>query len=235
MRQAELQAASQSALVGVALTDLYPSFTLVGSIGLVSATGTDTTRTGNSGVVELIDSDSLQYSVGPSFSWNVLNYGRIKNNVRVQDARLQQLLVVYQDTVLQAVREVEDAMVAFVRRQQANGILAEAVIAAKRSADLSLLRYKEGFSGYQRVLDAQQSLVAQQQRYASSQGDAVRSLVAIYKALGGGWQIRQGRDFVDQGTRAVMEQRTDWGELLTPGEAQSEEIGDPSARRRPDW
>jgi len=235
VRQAELQAASQSALVGVALTDLYPSFTLVGSIGLVSATGTDTTRTGNSGVVELIDSDSLQYSVGPSFSWNVLNYGRIKNNVRVQDARLQQLLVVYQDTVLQAVREVEDAMVAFVRRQQANGILAEAVRAAKRSADLSLLRYKEGFSGYQRVLDAQQSLVAQQQRYASSQGDAVRSLVAIYKALGGGWQIREGRDFVDQRTRAVMEQRTDWGELLTPGEAQSEEIGDPSARRRPDW
>jgi NodT family efflux transporter outer membrane factor (OMF) lipoprotein len=235
VRQAELQAASQSALVGVALTDLYPSFTLVGSIGLVSATGTDTTRTGNSGVAELIDSDSLQYSVGPSFSWNVLNYGRIKNNVRVQDARLQQLLVVYQDSVLQAVREVEDAMVAFVRRQQANAILAEAVTAAKRSADLSLLRYKEGFSGYQRVLDAQQSLVAQQQRYASSQGDAVRSLVAIYKALGGGWQIREGRDFVDQGTRAVMEQRTDWGELLTPGEAQSEEIGDPSARRSPDW
>jgi NodT family efflux transporter outer membrane factor (OMF) lipoprotein len=235
VRQAELRAASQSALVGVALTDLYPSFTLVGSIGLVSATGTDTTRTGNSGVVELIDSDSLQYSVGPSFSWNVLNYGRIKNNVRVQDARLQQLLVVYQDTVLQAVREVEDAMVAYVRRQQANAILAEAVTAAKRSADLSLLRYKEGFSGYQRVLDAQQSLVAQQQRYASSQGDAVRSLVAIYKALGGGWQIREGRGFVDQGTRAVMEQRTDWGELLNPGEAQSEEIGDPSARRRPDW
>ena len=235
VRQAELQAAAQSALVGVALTDLYPSFTLVGSVGLVSATGTDTTRTGNSGVVELIDSDSLQYTVGPSFSWNVLNYGRIKNNVRVQDARLQQLLVVYQDTVLQAVREVEDAMVAFVRRQQANRILTQAVVAAKRSADLSLLRYREGFSGYQRVLDAQQSLVAQQQRYATSQGDAVRSLIAIYKALGGGWQIREGRDFVDEGTRAVMEQRTDWGELLDPGEAQPEEVGDPSARRRPDW
>ncbi len=111
VRQAELQAAAQSALVGVALSDLYPSFTLLGSVGLVSATGTDTTRTGNSGVVELFDGDSLQYSAGPSFSWNVLNYGRIKNNVRVQDARLQQLLVGYQDTVLQAVREVEDALV----------------------------------------------------------------------------------------------------------------------------
>jgi NodT family efflux transporter outer membrane factor (OMF) lipoprotein len=235
VRQAELQAAAQSALVGVALSDLYPSFTLLGSVGLVSATGTDTTRTGNSGVVELFDGDSLQYSAGPSFSWNVLNYGRIKNNVRVQDARLQQLLVGYQDTVLQAVREVEDAMVAFVRRQEANRILSEAVVAAKRSADLSLLRYKEGFSGYQRVLDAQQSLVAQQQRYASSQGAAVRSLIAIYKALGGGWQIREGRDFVDEGTRTVMEQRTDWGELLEPGAAQPEEVGDPSARRRPDW
>lgn len=235
VRQAELQAAAQSALVGVALSDLYPSFTLLGSVGLVSATGTDTTRTGNSGVVELFDGDSLQYSAGPSFSWNVLNYGRIKNNVRVQDARLQQLLVGYQDTVLQAVREVEDAMVAFVRRQEANRILSEAVVAAKRSADLSLLRYKEGFSGYQRVLDAQQSLVAQQQRYASSQGAAVRSLIAIYKALGGGWQIREGRGFVDEGTRTVMEQRTDWGELLEPGAAQPEEVGDPSARRRPDW
>jgi hypothetical protein len=126
-------------------------------------------------------------------------------------------------------------MVAFVRRQEANRILAEAVVAAKRSADLSLLRYKEGFSGYQRVLDAQQSLVAQQQRYASSQGAAVRSLIAIYKALGGGWQIRDGRGFVDEGTRTVMEQRTDWGKLLDPGEAQPEEVGDPSARRRPDW
>ena len=235
VRQAELRAAAQSALVGVALADLYPSFTLLGSVGLVSATGTDTTRTGNSGVIELFDGDSLQYSAGPSFSWNVLNYGRIKNNVRVQDARLQQLLVDYQDTVLQAVREVEDAMVSFVRRQEANRILSEAVVAAKRSADLSLLRYKEGFSGYQRVLDAQQSLVAQQQRYASSQGAAVRSLIAIYKALGGGWQIREGRDFVDEGTRTVMEQRTDWGELLEPGAAQPEEVGDPSARRHPDW
>jgi outer membrane protein TolC len=77
-----------------------------------------------------------------------------------------------------------------------------------------MLQYKEGFSGYQRVLDAQKSLFAQQNRYASSQGQAVQSVVQLYKALGGGWEVREGRPFVDENTLATMRERTNWGDLL---------------------
>jgi len=93
VRRAELQALAQNALVGVAQADLYPSFTLTGSLGLSAAEGTSSTGTGDSGADQLFRSDSLAYSIGPTFVWPFLNYGRIRNNVRVQDARLQQALI----------------------------------------------------------------------------------------------------------------------------------------------
>jgi NodT family efflux transporter outer membrane factor (OMF) lipoprotein len=232
VRQVELQARAQSALIGVAEADLYPSFTLAGSIGVSAADGTDTTRTGDSGPGELFRSDSLVFQGGPAFSWNILNYGRIKNNVRIQDARFQQLLISYQDTVLAAAQEVEDSMVAYVRGLEQERILAESVEAAKRSVDLSTLRYREGLSDYQRVLDAQQSLFTQQSRYVANRGALVASVVGLYKALGGGWQIREGQDFVDDQNKQMMEDRTDWGDLLEPGATDPVPEGE---RRRPDW
>lgn len=232
VRRAELQAAAQSALIGVAEADLYPSFTLSGSVGLSAADGTDTTRTGDTGPGELFNSDSLVFQGGPAFSWNILNYGRIKNNVRVQDARLQQLLIAYQDTVLAAAQEVEDSMVAYVRGLEQGVILGQSVEAAKRSVDLSTLRYKEGFSDYQRVLDAQQSLFTQQQRYVANQGAVISSVVSLYKALGGGWQIRDGQEFVDEDNKEMMRDRVDWGELLEPG---STDPAPKDQRRKPDW
>jgi len=165
VRRAEFLAMAQNAQVGVATANLYPSFSIVGSLGLAAAGNTDTTRTGDSGVGELFRAESLTYSIGPSFVWPFLNYGRIKNNVRVQDARLQQSLIQYRETVIQAAREVEDAMVLFVGSQQQDEILTASVISAKRSSVLSMLRYKEGFANYQRVLDSQQKLFGQQQRY----------------------------------------------------------------------
>lgn len=213
VRRAELFAMAQNAQVGVAKANLYPSFSIAGSLGLAAAGSTDTTRTGDSGIGELFRSESLTYSIGPSFVWPFLNYGRIKNNIRVQDARLQQALIQYRETVIQAAREVEDAMVAYVGSQQQDEILTASVISAKRSTDLSMLRYKEGFADYQRVLDAQQRLFQQQQRYVSNKGTAVRSIAAVYRALGGGWQNHSG-GFVDEATRIEMEQRIDWGEML---------------------
>jgi NodT family efflux transporter outer membrane factor (OMF) lipoprotein len=221
VRRAEAQAMAQNALVGVATADLYPSFSLRGSIGLSAAGGTDTTRTGDSGFIELFNPDSLTYSVGPAFSWPFLNYGRIRNNIRVQDARLQQTLVFFSETVNQAVRDVEDALVVFVGSQQENGILEQAVDSAKRSTVLALLRYKEGFADYQRVLDAQQALFGQQQRYASNRGASVRSLVSLYRALGGGWQSDE-RVFVDDETRKTMTERTNWGDLLESDDPEPE-------------
>jgi hypothetical protein len=95
-----------------------------------------------------------------------------------------------------------------------------------------LLRYQEGFSGYQRVLDAQQALINQQNSYVQNRGLSARNVVAIYKALGGGWEVRQGRAFVDENTLTVMRERTNWGSLLDgPVTEETSEDG----MRRPDW
>ena len=179
MRRAELFAMAQNAQVGVAKADLYPSFSINGSLGVAASGDTTTTRTGDSGIGELFRSESVTYTVGPSFVWPFLNYDRIKNNIRVQDARLQQALVQYQETVIQAARDVEDAMVAFVGSQQQDDILTDTVESAKRSTELSMVRYQEGFADYQRVLDAQQALFAQQQRYVSNKGLAIQSLIGV--------------------------------------------------------
>ncbi len=213
VRRAELLALAQNAQVGVATANLYPSFSISGTLGLAAAGNTDTTSTGNSGIGELFSSDSLTYSIGPSFVWPFLNYGRIKNNIRVEDARLQQALVQYRETVIQAAREVEDSMVSFSGSIAQGDILAQAVAAAFRSTELSMLRYKEGFADYQRVLDSQQRLFNQQQRYISNKGDAVSSLISMYRALGGGWQTHDGV-FVDEASRLQMEERVDWGDYL---------------------
>lgn len=208
VRQAELTAMAQNAQIGLAKADLYPSFSLVGSIGL-SAGGP-----GDSNFGDLFSADALTFSVGPSFVWPFLNYGRIKNNVRVQDVRLQQALVAYRETVLQAAREAEDAMAAFIGSREQTALLADTVKSAQRSNELSTLRYTEGFSDYQRVLNAQQSLFTQQQRYIGTQGSAVLDLISLYKALGGGWQGRDGLPWIDPETLETMQQRTDWGEVL---------------------
>jgi len=210
LRQAELQAVAQNAQVGVATADLYPSIALSGSLGVVSISR----DVGGGGSSDLFSSDSLSYNAGASFTWPVLNYGRIRNNIRVQDAKLQQAIVSYQQTVLDAAQEVDDAMVSLAGAQAQKVILHDAVEAARRSNELSMLQYKEGFSGYQRVLDAQKSLFSQQNRYAASQGQAVQSLVQLYKALGGGWEVREGRPFVNENTLTVMRERTNWGDIL---------------------
>lgn len=228
VRQAELLAVAQNALVGVATADLYPSIALNGTFGIVSISK----DAGGGGASELIGSDSISYTAGATFSWPFLNYGRIRNNIRVQDARLQQALVNYQDVVLNAARETDDAIVSLAGTQEQETILARSVIAAKRSNDLSLLRYKEGFSGYQRVLDAQQALIRQQNSYVQNRGLSARNVVDIYKALGGGWEVRQGRAFVDENTLSVMRERTNWGGLLDkPVEDDNSEDG----MRHPDW
>ena len=214
VRGTELLAMAQNARVGVATADLYPSFSLVGTLGLAAAGNTDTTRTGDSGFSELFRSESVTYAAGASFVWPFFNYGRIENNIRVEDARLQQALIQYRETVLQAAREVEDAMAAFDGSRQQDVILTEAVEAALRSSELSLLRFQEGFADYQRVIDAQQSLIAQQQRYVSNRGAVIRSLVALYRGLGGGWQSAGQRKFVDEESRLQMERRTDWDDML---------------------
>jgi NodT family efflux transporter outer membrane factor (OMF) lipoprotein len=230
VRRAELQAAAQSALVGVAKADLYPHFTLIGSIGLQSS-DSPLTRQGDSDLSDLFSSKSFTYFTGPSLTWDLLNYGRIKNQVRVQDARLQQLVVNYQTTVLNAAREAEDAMAEFIEGQLQAKYLAEAVTASKRSVDISALQYGEGLTGYQRVLDAQRGLRIDQDSLALVRGAVAISLVNMYKALGGGWKSRPGQEVVKPETQQEMAERTDWGGLLE----KPQQGGTDSDWRWPDW
>ncbi|NIR32388.1 MAG: efflux transporter outer membrane subunit [Gammaproteobacteria bacterium] len=236
VRRAELQALSQSALIGVAQADLYPSFVLLGSIGFEAASGTSTTKSGNAGLDELFTGDSLAFVGGPRVTWNIFNYGRIKNNVRVQDARFQQLMVSYQNTVLQAAQEVEDATVAFLRSQEQAAFLADSAVAARRSVDLALIQYRDGATDYTRVLQTQQALASQQDQLTATRGDIARNLIAMYRALGGGWQLREGQDFVPEGTKAMMRERTDWGGLLAPAALDVPPPEEPQPLfRRPDF
>lgn len=206
VRQAELLAIAQNALVGFSKTDLYPRFSLTGSIGLSSSNSFG----------DLFQNDALSYSFGPSFVWPFLNYDRIVNNIRVQDARLQQALINYQQTVIQAAREAEDAMATLNGSQQQVVLLKETVISAQRSNKLATLLYKEGLADYQRVLDSQKALFSQQQNLVNTQGNYVRSLIALYKALGGGWENQSELATISEKSIEQMRERTNWGDFLSP-------------------
>jgi NodT family efflux transporter outer membrane factor (OMF) lipoprotein len=238
IRLAEYQIATQSPLIGVSKAELFPAFQLFGSIGLATSTSRNTKAGGPGGsdFGDLFSSDSLEFFGGPSFTWNLFNYGRIKNRVRTEDARLQQLAVNYTDTVLRAHQEVEDSLVGFLRKQQEAGYLRDSVKASQRSVDLSMLQYKEGMVDYQRVLDTQRSLSDQQDFWTATRGEVILNLVSLYKALGGGWQIREGKDFVSKKNLEEMQKRTDWGDLLQPEAVETPAAPEQRKQWRwPDW
>jgi outer membrane protein TolC len=148
-------------------------------------------------------------------NWPFLNYGRLENAVRVEDARFQQLLVGYRDTVLKAVQEVEDALTGFVKAQDVVAAEQRSVTASRRSVELAIVQYREGAADYQRVLDAQRSLLTEQNTLAQASSSVSTNVIALYKALGGGWELRQGQPFVPEITQAEMKRRTNWGDLLS--------------------
>ena len=181
IRQAERQVAAQSALIGVAAADLFPGFSIVGAVQVQAEDFSD-----------LFESASTASFVAPGFNWNLLNYGRLINNVRVQEARFQQLAITYQQKVLEANAEVENGIVSFLRGQQRLVEVQGAVEASERSVDLAQIQYREGATDFNRVFILETALTNQQDLVATAEGDIAKSLVAIYKAMGGGWQIRFG-------------------------------------------
>lgn len=203
VRAAELAAATQSAQVGIAMADLYPQFILSGSIGLQASGGRDlfsaasTTGLANAGVV-----------------WNVLNYGRIKNNVRAQDAAYQALIANYQNTVLTAYSEVESAMVAYAQSRKQVGFYENSVAASRKAAEIAVDQYRDGIADYSRILNTQTALLRSQANLIEARQQVSSNLVAVYKGLGGGWQIRQNQEFLPETVLAEMAYRTDWGDLL---------------------
>ena len=180
VRRAERQAAAQSALIGVAEADFYPHIAITGTIGYSAQH-----------LKDLFRSASLAGAVGPSFQWNILNYGRILNNVRLQDARLQELLIVYQNTVLTAAQDVENGLVIFLRAQQRAQFQAASVADAEEAVKIALKnQWPAGLIDFTRVTQLEQNLVQVQDTLAQARGEIGLGLIQVYRALGGGWQIR---------------------------------------------
>jgi NodT family efflux transporter outer membrane factor (OMF) lipoprotein len=176
--RAEREVAAQSAQIGVAEADLYPRLTINGFLGYAA-----------NDLSDLFTPKSVLSIILPTVQWNVLNYGRIANNIAVQDARLQQNALQYQQTVLRAGREVEDALVGFIQAQQQAARLEASVREAERSVQLVITQFEGGITDFNRVFNAQSLLVNQQDQLAQSRGAISLNLIQIYRALGGGWEF----------------------------------------------
>jgi NodT family efflux transporter outer membrane factor (OMF) lipoprotein len=230
IKSAEHQAAAQCAEIGVAKSDLYPALSLTGTFGFLSSDA------GKFSLSDMFQWKSRTVQAGPSVRWDIFNYGRIKNNVRVQDARFQELLIAYQSAVLKAQQEVEDNLTAFLRAQERAESLARSTAAAKKSLDLAVVLYRAGLADFTTVLTSQQALLNEQDKLAVTLGNISGSLVGVYRALGGGWEIREGKDLVPRDIEEEMAKRTDWGKLLAPASYHSPAAEEPkSLIRAPDW
>ena len=176
IRKAERELAAQTARIGVATADLYPRFTLKGSIGL------EALSPGN-----LISYRSRASSIGPRVTWAVFDAGAIRKNIEAQSALQEQALIQYETALLSALEEVENALVAYANEQVRRQSLLEASQAAQRAAKLARDRYAAGLIDFQVVLDADRSLLSLQSQMAESDGKVTSNLIALYKVLGGGW------------------------------------------------
>jgi NodT family efflux transporter outer membrane factor (OMF) lipoprotein len=203
VRRAERTLAAQSARIGIAKADLLPQFSLTGTIEVTAEHADD-----------LFTHNAFEAFGGPGFRWAILNYGRLTNNVRVEDARYQALVGDYESTVLAAQAEVESAIAEFLGAQKQVDFLSRSVEAARRAVQVADTQYREGAVDYTRVLNTQQFLVQGQDRLVDTKGTVALSLTALYKALGGGWQMREGHGFVSHETGEQMRARTWWGKLV---------------------
>lgn len=185
IRASERAIAAQTEQIGIATSDLYPHFSINGEIALQSETVTD-----------LFKSSSSAGSISPTVQWNLLNYGRIINNVKLQGYGLEELITSYQNTVLTANQEVEDALVAYLKNQQRVNYLKSATQETEQALKLLTISFEEGDISFTGVFVLQGQLTTRQDQYAAARGDVLNSLINLYKALGGGWEIRT-RDQTD--------------------------------------
>jgi NodT family efflux transporter outer membrane factor (OMF) lipoprotein len=222
VRAAERSAAAQSARIGQAVADLYPRISITGATGFVSSTfeGARTPNLGN-----IFDANSFAGFIGLQVNWPILNYGRITGNVRVQDARYEEAVAAYQETVLRAAGDVEGGLSDFLRSKERTTYLVEAVDASERSVELSLIQYRAGAVDFIRVNTAQTALVQQQDSLVVSRAAISLGAVRTYRALGGGWEIREGQEFIDKDTADRMRARTNWGDVLKPGWQDRTDLG----------
>ena len=175
--QAEREVAAATARVGVAAADLFPRFFLTGAAGLQSFNSSDFFTAG-----------SRFWSLGPSMRWPIFSAGRIRQNIKVQNARLEQSLIRYEQTVLTSLEEVENALVACGKEEEHHQALVQSEVANRRAVELADERYRSGLVDFLNVLETQRSLLAVQDDLARSERTTDQNLVRLYKALGGGWE-----------------------------------------------
>jgi multidrug efflux system outer membrane protein len=180
IRQAEAGVHAATARIGVAEADLYPRFTITGSIGVKA-----------SDFGSWLDWSSRLWSIGPGVTWRVFDMGRIRSDIAQQEALQDQSLIAYQKTVLTALQEVEGALISLDKEQEHRNALVDAVAFNQKAVDLSIKLYTEGQTDFLNVLQAQRALFLTQDALAQSTQTISTNLVALYKALGGGWDLRE--------------------------------------------
>jgi outer membrane protein, multidrug efflux system len=180
VQRAERELAASTARIGVAKADYFPKFSLTGFAALESISASD-----------WFDYDSRAWSAGPTVQWELFEAGRIRANVRVQNARQEQSLDAYQQTVLVALKETESALTAYAREEVRRKLLSQSVEANQQALELSTQLYKSGLSDFIRVLDSERSLYAAQDALVQSDQTVSLNLVQLYKALGGGWEAAE--------------------------------------------
>ncbi len=176
VRAAERLLAAQTERIGIATSELYPRLSISGVFGFLSTDATDAFHWG-----------SRTFSIGGALNWNIFNGGSVRSLIDVEDARTKQALLKYEKTILNALKEVEDALVQFADGKRRLVALQHSVEVAKRTLDLSLTLYKEGLKDFQSTLDAERVLFDAENGYAEAEGITTISLVNLYRALGGGW------------------------------------------------
>ncbi len=176
IRRAERQLAAQTARIGMATAELYPRFNILGVFGLAAGKTS-----------ALFTSGSQTYTLGGGITWNLFAGGSIRNQIRVEDAKTEQALLRYEQTVLEALRQVEDSLVAVAEFSKRRAALVRNAEAAERSLRLALELYKDGLRDFQSTLDAERSLFDAVNLMATADGGATLALVDLYQSLGGGW------------------------------------------------
>jgi NodT family efflux transporter outer membrane factor (OMF) lipoprotein len=187
VRQAERQAAAQSAQIGVAESALYPHISIASATPLTFGWSSQFFN-------NLFRGTAFTGSIGPTFSWDILNYGRLLNNVHAQEASFENLVATYQQTMLTAQQDVENGLVTFLQAQEQTKFQAESVEYAEKALKIALAQYREGTIDFTRVTQLEQALVQAQDLLAQARGEIALGLIQTYRALGGGWELGHPKD-----------------------------------------
>ncbi len=206
IKVAEYRAHAAAAQIGATEALLYPSFTLFGSIGYNAA---------DMGFGWGTAAKNLSVTAGPGFSWNIFQYGRLKNQVRLQDAKFEESLVNYSKKVLQAASEVSNALNGYLLTRKQLEERRKSVEATVRAFNISVTQYHDGLVSYQRLLSTVEKLTLAQDAYARTRGELAADIVLLYKSLGGGWQMSSGNAYLSkESMKRIKARGTDWGDYL---------------------